>query len=153
MIVLLIMVCTAALLFILPGHLQVWTLLVLHLLATTGGFVKVTVLIHFWMEQYLLHPRFILIIKPVFFLLITCLQIVLMRVGVVQNMLFAVAFVLRGAARIDPQADGGSWGFRLAILPGVAVLWPLLARRWARRQAPPEERNAHRDLAASGGGR
>lgn len=66
---------------------------------------------------------------------------------------FAVAFVLRGAARIDPQAKGGSWGFRLAILPGVVALWPLLARRWARGEPPPEERNAHRDAARRGGGR
>jgi hypothetical protein len=58
---------------------------------------------------------------------------------------FAVAFVLRGAARIDPAARGATWGFRLAILPGAAALWPLLARRWARGTPPPEERNAHRD--------
>ncbi len=68
------------------------------------------------------------------------------------GLLFAVAFVVRGAARIDPQADGGSWGFRLAILPGVAALWPLLARRWVRQRTPPEERNAHRDLARREGG-
>jgi hypothetical protein len=69
------------------------------------------------------------------------------------GLLFAVAFVARGAARIDPQAEGGSWGFRLAILPGVVALWPLLARRWARGLPPPEERNAHRDLARRGSGR
>jgi len=63
---------------------------------------------------------------------------------------FAVAFVLRGAARIDPAARGASWGFRLAILPGAAALWPLLARRWARGTPPPEERNAHRDAARRG---
>jgi len=69
------------------------------------------------------------------------------------GLLFAVTFVSRGAARVDPQADGGSWGFRLAILPGVVALWPLLARRWASGQPPPEERNAHRDLARGGGDR
>lgn len=63
------------------------------------------------------------------------------------GLLFGVAFVTRGAARIDPQAVGGSWGFRLAILPGVAALWPLLAGRWLRRRPPPEERNAHRQSA------
>lgn len=63
------------------------------------------------------------------------------------GMLFAAAFVTRGAPRIDPQADGGSWGFRLAILPGCAALWPLLIRRWLRRTPPPEEKNAHRELA------
>ena len=64
--------------------------------------------------------------------------------------LFSVAFVIRGVQRIDPQAEGGSWGFRLAILPASAALWPFLARRWLRGLPPPEERNPHRDLARSG---
>lgn len=67
------------------------------------------------------------------------------------GLVFAIAFVLRGAARIDPQARGASWGFRLAILPGVIALWPLVARRWVAGPPPPEERNAHRDLARGGG--
>jgi hypothetical protein len=65
---------------------------------------------------------------------------------------FGVAFVVRGVARIDPSAREGSWGFRLAILPGAAAFWPLLARRWARGSPPPEERNAHRGAARRGAG-
>lgn len=61
---------------------------------------------------------------------------------------FALAFVTRGARRIDPRAAAGSWGFRLAILPGVAALWPILARRWLAGSPPPEEHNAHRDAAS-----
>ena len=68
--------------------------------------------------------------------------------------LFAVPFVLFGARRVDPRAVGGSWGFKLAILPATMALWPLMARRWARGGGPPEERNPHRDQArASEGGR
>ncbi len=59
--------------------------------------------------------------------------------------LFALPFVLRGVQRLDPQAQGGSWGFRLIILPASAALWPLLALRLLRRAGPREERNAHRD--------
>lgn len=66
---------------------------------------------------------------------------------------FGLFFVTRGVQRIDPQAEGGSWGFRLAILPGCAVLWPVLMRRWFRRLPPPEESNAHRTLAREGDGR
>ena len=44
--------------------------------------------------------------------------------------LFAVAFVTRGVSRVDPAARAGTRGFRLIILPGVTVLWPLLALRW-----------------------
>ncbi len=62
--------------------------------------------------------------------------------------LFAVPFVLRGAAAIDPAARQGSWGFRLLILPGAAAFWPLLAWRWLRGvEEPPEESNAHRCAA------
>ena len=57
--------------------------------------------------------------------------------------LFALPFVIWGVARIDPRAAGGSIGFRLLILPGVAALWPLFAWRWLRGQGPPEERTAH----------
>ena len=63
------------------------------------------------------------------------------------GLVFAVAFVLRGASRIDPAAARGTWGFRLVILPGVMAFWPLLAIRWAKGQGPPEEHNAHRDAA------
>lgn len=43
---------------------------------------------------------------------------------------FALAFVLRGVRRVDPDARGAPIGFRLLILPGAAALWPLLLRRW-----------------------
>ena len=65
------------------------------------------------------------------------------------GLLFAVPFVIRGVDRVDPDARGSGWGFRLIILPGVAALWPLLAWRLIRRAGPPEERNAHRDAARS----
>jgi hypothetical protein len=61
------------------------------------------------------------------------------------GLLFAVCFVAGGARRVDSQAVGAGWGFRLLILPGVAALWPLLLRRWiAGAPDPPIERNPHR---------
>jgi hypothetical protein len=61
---------------------------------------------------------------------------------------FALIFVLRWAGRVDPAAQDGTLGFRLLILPGSALLWPLLAARLLRGTTEsPEERNAHR-LAA-----
>lgn len=65
--------------------------------------------------------------------------------------LFAGPFVTWGVNRIDPAAAAGTWGFRLLIVPGVVLLWPLLAARWARGSVhPPAELNAHRRLAARG---
>jgi len=64
------------------------------------------------------------------------------------GLVFAVPFVLRGAARIDPDAARGTWGFRVLILPGCVALWPLLLVRWARASgSPPAERSPHRDAA------
>lgn len=77
----------------------------------------------------------------------TVAQILVSVVGLYLGvgLLFAIFFVWKGAARIDPVARKGSWGFRLIILPGATALWPLLARRWwGGASEPPEECNAHR---------
>ena len=59
--------------------------------------------------------------------------------------IFAVPFVIIGVGRIDAHAAHGSWGFRVLILPGTMLLWPLLAKRWLLgRHEPPEEKTAHR---------
>lgn len=34
-------------------------------------------------------------------------------------------FVMRRVGKMDSAADHGTWGFRLLILPGMIVLWPL----------------------------
>ncbi|MGE0461887.1 MAG: hypothetical protein AB7Q16_11010 [Vicinamibacterales bacterium] len=61
---------------------------------------------------------------------------------------FAIVFVARGIDSIDPMARGASWAFRLLVLPGSVVFWPLLLVRWgARSMAPPLETNAHRRRA------
>ena len=78
--------------------------------------------------------------------LVTALEVYL---GI--GLLFALLFVIWGVGRIDPQARGGTWGFRLLILPGTVALWPLLARRWLRGLAPPTERSAHRIAAGEPG--
>ena len=41
---------------------------------------------------------------------------------------FAVAFVTKGAATIDPSAKEGTWGFKVLIFPASAALWPLMAK-------------------------
>jgi len=54
--------------------------------------------------------------------------------------LFALLFAWRGAAAIDPVARHATWGFRFLVLPGAALLWPLLALRWWRAGAGAELR-------------
>ena len=64
------------------------------------------------------------------------------------GVLFALPFAFVGVQRIDPDAAGAGIGFRLVILPGVVMLWPLMARRWLRR----EESGGADAAQASGGG-
>jgi len=70
-------------------------------------------------------------------------------IGIVQGylilgMVFAVVFVVSLVGRVDASAQGATWGFRVLIIPGIALLWPLMFIRVLRRQPPPVECNAHR---------
>jgi hypothetical protein len=46
------------------------------------------------------------------------------------GILFSVPFITRGVTRIDEGAAGSGFGFRLIIIPGVIVFWPLLLKKW-----------------------
>ena len=51
------------------------------------------------------------------------------------GLVFAIAFLTQGVARIDEHAAGAGLGFRLLILPGVVALWPVLLNRWIRARS------------------
>lgn len=61
--------------------------------------------------------------------------------------LVAVPFAWKGATKIDPAAADGTWGFKLLVIPGAMVFWPLLLHRWLKAVPQPEECSAHRRLA------
>lgn len=63
------------------------------------------------------------------------------------GLIFALAFVARGAARIDPAAASPSLLLRMLWIPGSAAFWPLLLRRWLLGTPPPTEVTAHRTAA------
>jgi len=68
------------------------------------------------------------------------------------GLLFALYFAFAGgAARADPNAKGGTLGFRLLIIPAAAALWPWLLRRALTGATPPIETNPHRKAAQRGG--
>ena len=48
------------------------------------------------------------------------------------GLVFALAFVARGAACMDPVVKGTGIGFRVLIVPGSAALWPFLLAKWLR---------------------
>jgi hypothetical protein len=57
---------------------------------------------------------------------------------------FSVPFAFRGVDQIDPVAKNGSLGFRMLIIPGCLLFWPLLLWCWWFRKVPREEWSEHR---------
>lgn len=60
------------------------------------------------------------------------------------GVVFAVLFLPRAVARMDPRVAGSPRVLRLLILPGVAALWPLFAWRWIAGAPEPIEKSPHR---------
>ncbi len=60
------------------------------------------------------------------------MQVVLVVLGgyALVGLAFGVAFVARGAGRLDPVARGAPVRVRLLFLPGALALWPLLVVKW-----------------------
>ena len=46
--------------------------------------------------------------------------------------LFAIPFIIKGVSKIDEGAVGSGWGFRLIIIPGTIVFWPVLLKKWLK---------------------
>ena len=58
--------------------------------------------------------------------------LVIVAVYLFAGLLFAIPFVLKGVDKIDDGAHGSKWGFRIIIIPGTIVFWPLLLKRWLK---------------------
>ena len=61
------------------------------------------------------------------------LEIILMIVAVylLCGLLFAIPFIIKGVTAIDPDgAHGTKWAFRIIIIPGTMVFWPVLLKKW-----------------------
>lgn len=64
--------------------------------------------------------------------------VMLVGVYALLGIVFAVAFVLRGAGRIDPVATEAPLRVRLLLGAGAVALWPVLLYKWlgARGRTP-----------------
>ncbi|HMG91841.1 MAG TPA: hypothetical protein VK589_17405 [Chryseolinea sp.] len=51
------------------------------------------------------------------------------------GLVFSVVFVTRLIARVDESAAASPWTFRLIILPGCIVFWPLLLNRYLKARS------------------
>jgi len=63
------------------------------------------------------------------------------------GVIFAVTFITRGVNHLDRSAKNGSWGFRVAIFPAAAILWPFLAIKLRHRANPDDPANPEAPLS------
>ena len=91
--------------------------------------------------------------RPSFAYTMTLIEILLVGAAAYLGLglLFAIPFVLKGVGKLDPSAKAGTWGFRLLILPGTVLLWPLLAKRWMTGAGVPLESTPHKRALAGKG--
>jgi hypothetical protein len=68
--------------------------------------------------------------------------LVLAAIYLVIGLLFAIAFVIKGVTAVDEGAHGSSAGFRIIILPGVALLWPVLLKKWINAKSTSHDETA-----------
>ena len=48
------------------------------------------------------------------------------------GLVFALAFVTKGAGKIDEAAQESGPGFKIIIIPGTMVFWPVLLKKWLK---------------------
>lgn len=48
------------------------------------------------------------------------------------GLIFAVAFLNKGAAKIDESAKGIAWKTKLLLFPASVALWIVLLRKWKK---------------------
>jgi Na+-driven multidrug efflux pump len=49
------------------------------------------------------------------------------------GVLFVIPFLMRGLNKIDVGANGSTIGFKIIIIPGVIVFWPVLLSKWMKK--------------------
>lgn len=48
------------------------------------------------------------------------------------GVLFAIAFVIKGIYKVDDAAAYTGLGFKLILIPGITVFWPVLLNKWRK---------------------
>jgi len=66
--------------------------------------------------------------------------LVLAAIYLALGLLFAVAFVIKGVTVVDEGTHGSTAGFRMIILPGTILLWPVLLKKWINAKSTSHDK-------------
>ena len=66
--------------------------------------------------------------------LINVISFILIAAGLylVAGLFFCAALLKSGLSTLDPDTRNSEIGFRLLIIPGILVFWPLIWEKWKR---------------------
>ena len=65
-------------------------------------------------------------------MIIVDIILIIVVVYIFTGLLFAIPFIFKGVTKIDEGAHGSKWGFRIIIIPGTIVFWPVLLKKWMK---------------------
>jgi hypothetical protein len=63
-------------------------------------------------------------------MMLVTIVLVIIAAYLLCGFVFAVFFISIGIYKVDEGAHGGSIGFRIIIIPGTTVFWPVLLKKW-----------------------
>ena len=58
--------------------------------------------------------------------------LIIVAVYLLVGVLFVLPFLMKGLNKIDEGANGSTIGFKIIIIPGVIVFWPVLLSKWMK---------------------
>ena len=58
--------------------------------------------------------------------------LIIVAVYLLVGVLFVIPFLMKGLNKIDEGAYGSTIGFKIIIIPGVIVFWPVLLSKWMK---------------------
>ena len=58
--------------------------------------------------------------------------LIIVLIYLLMGILFVIPFLLKGLTKVDEGAHGGTIGFKIIIIPGVIIFWPVLLKKWMR---------------------
>lgn len=60
------------------------------------------------------------------------IALVIITIYLLAGVIFSLVFVTKGIKQIDEGTHGTGIGFRLIILPGCIIFWPVLLKKWIK---------------------
>jgi hypothetical protein len=58
--------------------------------------------------------------------------LIIAAIYLLAGVLFVIPFLMKGLTKVDEGAHGSTIGFKIIIIPGVIVFWPVLLSKWMK---------------------